>query len=130
MMFSGQSPAMLFDLVMTRFEATDNPHLIYDASCLAKEYGYNREVKRFMHLTITTDRFHECIHSTYSASFKSPKYNSLVNINSESCEQTNSILRRIAHSTTYMSPKLYMRSLTLFLADLNLCAKKNKRRQY
>ena len=54
----------------------------------------------------------------------------LVNINSESCEQTNSILRRIAHSTTYMSPKLYMRSLTLFLADLNLCAKKNKRRQY
>ena len=53
MMISGESPAMLFDLVMTRFEATYNPHLIYDASCLAKEYGYNREVKRFMHLTIT-----------------------------------------------------------------------------
>ena len=42
MMISGESPAMLFDLVMTRFEATYNPHLIYDASCLAKEYSYNR----------------------------------------------------------------------------------------
>ena len=127
MMISGESPAMLFDLVMTRFEATYNPHLIYDASCLAKEYGYNREVKRFMHLTITTDRFHECNHSTCSAAFKSSEYNSLVKINTEACEQTNSLLRRVAHSTTFMSPKLYMRSLTLFLADLNLCAKNKPR---
>ena len=38
MMLSDESPSMLFDLVMTRFEANYNPHLIYDASCLAKEY--------------------------------------------------------------------------------------------
>ena len=97
MMISGESPAMLFDLVMTRFESTYNPHLIYDASCLAKEYGYNREVKRLMHLTITTDRFHECNHSTCSAAFKSSEYNSLVKINTEACEQTNHLLRRVAH---------------------------------
>ena len=71
MMISGESPSLLFDLVMTRFEANYNPHLIYDASCLAKEYGYNRELKRFMQLTITTDRFHECNHSTYSDAFRS-----------------------------------------------------------
>ena len=59
---------MLFDLIMTRFENDYNPHIIYDASCLAKEYGYNRELRRFMKLTITTDRFHQCKHSTCSNS--------------------------------------------------------------
>ena len=38
MMITGESPSMLFDLVMTRFEDTYNPHIIYDASCLAKEH--------------------------------------------------------------------------------------------
>ena len=45
MMLSGESPSMLFDLGLTRFEANYNPHLIYDASCLAKEYRYNRELE-------------------------------------------------------------------------------------
>ena len=39
---TGESPSMLFNLVMTRFEDDYNPYIIYDASCLAKEYGYNR----------------------------------------------------------------------------------------
>ena len=126
MMLSGESPSMLFDLVMTRFEANYNPHLIYDASCLAKEYGYNRELRRFMSLTISTDRFHEYNHTSCSAAFKSSEYSSLVNCNTEACEQTNSALRRVAHSTTFMSPSLYLRSLTLFLADLNISANKKK----
>ena len=127
MMISGESPSLLFDLVMTRFEANYNPHLIYDASCLAKEYGYNRELKRFMQLTITTVRFHECNHSTCSDAFRSSQYISLVNVNTEACEQTNRLLRRVAHSTTFMSPELYMRSLTLFLADLNFCINEKKK---
>ena len=49
-MTSGERSSLLFDLVITCFEANYNPHLIYDASCLAKEYGYNRELKRFMQL--------------------------------------------------------------------------------
>ena len=52
MMLSGESPSMLFNLVMTRFERDYNPHIIYDASCIAKEYGYNRELRRFMQITI------------------------------------------------------------------------------
>ena len=64
MMTSGESPSMLFNLVMTRFEDDYNPHIIYDASCLAKEYGYNRELKRFMSISITTDCFHEANHKT------------------------------------------------------------------
>ena len=36
MMLSGESPSMLFNLVMTRFERDYNPHIIYDATCIAK----------------------------------------------------------------------------------------------
>ena len=109
---------MLFDLVMTRFEHNYNPHIIYDASCIAKEFGYNRELRRFMQLSITSDRFHEVNHKSCSNSFKTSEYNQLEKINSEACEQTNSSLRRVTSSTTFMSPAMYMRSLTLFLADM------------
>ena len=103
-----------------------NPHIIYDASCLAKEYGYNRELRRFMKLTITTDRFHQCNHSTCSNSFKSSEYSALNNVNSEACEQVNALLRKISSSTTYMSPKMYIKAITLFLADQNFNSKRRK----
>ena len=49
---------MLFDLAMSRFEDSYNPIIIYDASCLAKEYGLNRELRRFMRIKVCSDRFH------------------------------------------------------------------------
>jgi len=113
MMLSGESPAMLFDLVMTRFEHNYNPHIVYDASCIAKEFGYNRKLRRFMQLSITSDGFHEVNHKSCSNSFKTSEYNQLEKINSEACEQTNSSLRRVTSSTTFMSPTMYMRSLSL-----------------
>ena len=120
----GQSHRAL--LIMTRFENDYNPHIIYDASCLAKEYGYNHELRRFMKLTITTDRFHQCNHSTCSNSFKSSEYSALNNVNSEACEQVNALLRKISSSTTYMSPKMYIKAITLFLADQNFNSKRRK----
>ena len=39
---------------------------IYDASCIAKEYGYNRELRRFMQITISTARLHEINHKSCS----------------------------------------------------------------
>ena len=104
MMLSGESPSMLFDLVMTRFEDSYNPTIIYDASCLAKEYGLNRELRRFMRIKICSDRFHQCNHTTCCDSFKSSEYGSLLKINTDAAEQTNSVLRRLTTSTTYMSP--------------------------
>ena len=63
-MVTGESLYMFFDLIMTRFEVNYSPHITYDASCLSKEYGYNRELRRVMMLRITTDCFHQCTHST------------------------------------------------------------------
>ena len=61
---------------------------------------------------------------------KTSEYLQLENINSEACEQTNLALRRITSSTTFMSPSMYMRSLTLFMADINITANKFKEKYF
>ena len=92
-----------------------------------KEYGYNRELRRFMEIQISTDGFHEKNHTTCSSAFKSSQYCSLKHVNTEAAEQTNKVLRSITSSTTFMSPRLYMKALTLFTANLNLLANNKKK---
>ena len=126
MMLSGESPEIMFDIIMTRFRKDYNPNIIYDASCKLKEYGLNRELARFLQIQITTDKFHEPNHTTCTEAFKSSKYDDLKDANTEAAEQVNACLRRIGKSTTFMNPKLFMRSLTIFMAYHNL--KSNKRK--
>ena len=103
---------------------------IYDASCIAKEYGYNRELRQFMQITISTDRLHEVNHKSCSNFLRPQNTFNQKNINSEACEQTNLALRRITSSTSFMSPSMYMRSLTLFMADINITANKFKEKYF
>ena len=91
--------------------------------CLPQEYGLNRELLRFMNIRITTDRFHECNHTTCTPAFRSSEYDSDTRINSEAAEQMNSVLRRIGKSTTYMSPKLFLKTLSFFVGYHNFKAK-------
>ena len=63
-MMIGESPRMLFEVIMNRFENDYSPDIIYDASCKLKEYAFNREPKRFMSTRVTSDRFHENNHKT------------------------------------------------------------------
>ena len=70
MMMTGESPRMLFEVIMNRFENDYSPDIIYDASCKLKEYALNREPKRFMSIRVTSDSFHENNHKTCSSSFK------------------------------------------------------------
>ena len=104
----------------------DDYNNIFDASCLAKDLGNNIELKRFFSISITTDYFHEANHKRCSKSFKTSEYMKLMNINSEACEQTNSALQKITSSTTFMSQSMYLRSLTPFLADMNISNHKKK----
>ena len=119
-MIEGESPKIIFDIVMTRFEPEYSPDLIYDASCKAKEVGLNREPRRFMELLITSDPLHIENHSTCSDSFQSTKYKHLKGLNKEACEQFNSILRRIQTSLTYMTYKNYLNALKVFVAFHNI----------
>ena len=126
MMMTWESPCMLFEVIMNRFENDYSPDIIYDASCKLKEYAFNREPKRFMSIRVTSDGFHENNHKTCSSSFKTSSYPSLRNANSEACEQFNSVLRRISSSTTFMQQSVFMRAITLFIANQNIIANQKK----
>ena len=79
-----------------------------------------------MEISITTDGFHENNHTTCSSAFRNSNYCSLKHVNTEAAEQTNKVLRTVTNSTTFMFPKLYMKALTLFMANLNILAKQKK----
>ena len=120
LMTSGESPQMIFDTVMSRFPEDYSPNIIYDNACKLKEFGLNRETKRFMGLQITCDKFHESNHTACGDCFKSSEFISLSEKNTQACEQTNAKLRTIASSCTFMNPDMYMRALVLYLGYQNM----------
>ena len=71
-----------------------------------------------MEISIVTDGFHQQNHKTCSSSFKRSQY--LKSANTEAAEQANEMLRAIESSTTYMSPQMHMKAITLFVANLNI----------
>ena len=97
-MVTGESPRMLFDLVMNRFEENYNPTMIYAAACRAKEVGMNREPQRFSRLRLTSDPLHNDNHTTCASSFNSNQYDKMHKMNKEACKQFNSLLRNIHES--------------------------------
>ena len=119
-MIHGESPRIIFDLIMTRFEESYNPTIIYDASCRIKEYGLNREPGRFTKLRFSTDPLHIENHSSCSESYQSTMYQDLKAQNKEACEQFNSILRSVQQTVTYMDFKNYMSALKVFIAFHNM----------
>ena len=87
----------------------------------------NRELKRFLSSFITTDCFHEAIHTSCSKSFRTQACMKLMNINCEACEQTNCALRKITISTTFMSSSMYLRSLIQPQNEINVPPTKGRR---
>ena len=84
-----------------------------------KEYGLNRETRRFMNIQFSVDKFHESNHTSCGKTFNSSEYVSLSDKNSQACEQVNAKLRTIATTCTFMNPDMFMRSISLFLSYQN-----------
>ena len=120
LMTSSESPQMIFDVIMSRFPQNYSPQIIYDNACKFKEFGLNRETRRFMQIQITCDRFHESNHTSCGKSFKSSEYIQLLGKNTQACEQVNAKLRMIASTCTFMNADMFMRAITLFLANQNI----------
>ena len=74
LMTSSESPQMIFDVIMSRFPQNYSPQIIYDNACKSKEFGLNRETRRFMQIQIKCDKFHETNHTSCGRSFKSSEY--------------------------------------------------------
>ena len=71
-------------------------------------------------LHITCDKFHEQNHTSCGKSFNSSEYVSLNEKNTQACEQTNSKLRSVASSCTFMNPDMFMRAIVLYLFYQNV----------
>ena len=123
LMTSGESPQMIFDLVMSGFPSDYSPNIVYDNACKSKEFGLNRETRRFMKLQMTVDKFHQSNHTSCGESFKSTEYASLNGKNTQSCEQTNAKLRQISTSCTFMNPDMFMTAIKMYLGYQNLAKK-------
>ena len=119
-MVKGESPRIIFDLIMTRFEDQYNPTIIYDASCRAKEMGLNREPERFLKIKFASDPLHIENHTTCSASFQSTIHPEMKKLNKEACEQFNSLLRSVQSSISYMKFDNYLQALKIFIGFYNL----------
>ena len=119
-MVRGESPRIIFDHIMTRFEKDYNPTIIYDASCRIKEMGLNREPERFLQMKFTSDPLHIDNHTTCSESFQSPLYSDMRKLNKEACEQFNSLLRSVQASVSYMKFDNYLQALKIFIGFYNL----------
>ena len=75
LLLSSKSPQMMiFDVIMSRFPQNYSPQIIYDNACKSKEFGLNRETRRFMQIQIKCDKFHETNHTSCGRSFKSSEY--------------------------------------------------------
>ena len=75
LLLSSESPQMMiFDVIMSRFPQKYSPQIIYDNACNSKEFGLNREKRRFMQIQIKCDKFHETNHTSCGRSFKSSEY--------------------------------------------------------
>jgi hypothetical protein len=116
-MIHGESPRIIFDLIMTRFEGDYNPTIIYDASCRIKEYGLNREPERFTKLRFATDPLHG---DNHTIQFQSTMYKDLKVLNKEACEQFNSLLRSVQQSVTYMGFDTYITAVKVFISFHNM----------
>ena len=111
---------MMFELKMTRFPLQYNPTIVFDASCLSKEVGLNRELKIYMENRSVTDNFHEENHTGCIPSFRSSLYTDLQSRNTEACEQFNALLRRIGTSLMFMNLDHYINAVRVFSSMYNL----------
>ena len=120
-MISGESPRIIFDIIMTRFEDDYNPTIVYDASCRLKEFGLIREPSRFTQMRFVTDPLHIENHTSCMESFRSTSYADMKVLNKEACEQFNSLLRSIQKSVTYMDLESYLLAMKIFVSFHNVC---------
>lgn len=115
-MVQGESPRIIFDMIMNRFESDYNPTIIYDASCRIKEMGLNREPERFLQIKIATDPLHTDNYTTCSQAFQSTIHPEMKKLNKEACEQFNSLLRSVQTSVSYMKFDNYLQAIKIFIS--------------
>ncbi|GMT28501.1 hypothetical protein PFISCL1PPCAC_19798, partial [Pristionchus fissidentatus] len=109
----------VFQIMLTRLGANMPQTIVYDNSCRLAVYCLAREASRFGSVRFLVDRFHSHNHKSCSHSLRLRSYESdplMACINSQSCEQTNSLLRHLGNSLPFMSLARYIKTIQLSLS--------------
>jgi hypothetical protein len=105
-MDSGESPRILFNLILNRWEIAPRM-IIYDNACHLAHYAMTRAWNHFFNTTFLIDRFHEGNHTTCCSRYKSTEHTRQEFqeevVNTQACEQVNFIVRKQERTIRYLS---------------------------
>jgi hypothetical protein len=123
LMDQAESPRTAFDIFIRRFEKVPKL-LIYDNACKLHLYCLKREPVRFANTRFMVDRLHfRKGHIGCSLGYSMDSYDSdesIATTNSQTNEQANASLRRLASQLTYMPPYNVIKHTSVFLALRNI----------
>ncbi|KAK9915762.1 hypothetical protein WJX75_003857 [Coccomyxa subellipsoidea] len=129
-MMNKESPKTAFDLLYTRFN-TAPKMVIYDNACNLHRYVLRRAPRFFSRAAFRIDRLHIFNHVGCSSGYNLEKYPqdmavvgglTLRKLNSQACEQSNSILERIRTQVAYMGHENAFTYCKYFLSQHNVQA--------
>ena len=124
-MDSAESPRTAFDILVRRFPRIPSL-LVYDNACKLHLYALKREPVRirFKRTRFMVDRLHyRKGHVGCTLGYSMDSYvadPAVASINSQTNEQANSSLRRLATQLTYMTPEKVMMHTAVFLGIRNM----------
>lgn len=120
-MDSHESPRHPFNIFRTRFKVAPDI-IVYDNACQLHTYCLNRDPVFFKFVKFLIDRFHWKGHCGCSKGYCMDSYSAnpaVSSTNSQTNEQMNSLLGRMAPQLSYMSPENFMFHVKLFFACHN-----------
>lgn len=109
----------VFQVLLSRLGSHMPRTVIYDNSCRLAVYSLAREPARFANVRFLVDRFHHHNHRSCAKSLRLRSYDSdpyMASLNSQSCEQTNALLRHLGNSLPFMSLPRYIKTIKLSLS--------------
>ena len=113
-----ESPRTPFHVFYNRFD-TAPAIIIYDNWCNADKYFRAREPHFFLHTRGYIDRLHFCNHCGCQVAYGMSKYPSLAPINSQVCEQCNSVIKRVVVQVAFMTAPRAMVFMRVFVRAIN-----------
>ena len=122
----GESVLKMSDPIIRRFPPRVRAlkrYFIYDAGCKARVSAEKRFPHRLKNWTYLVDAFHYSNHRECSEGFNSKIYPDLHGVNTQTCEQFNSGLRKLSTILAHMKFSNYIKLLEIYIATKNLKVK-------
>lgn len=113
-----ESPRTPFHMFYNRFP-TAPANIIFDNWCNTHKYMFAREPSFFKYTRGYIDKLHFCNHCGCQIAYDMRQFTNLNGVNSQVCEQCNSLLKRVVMQIRYMRADSAMEYVRAFIENLN-----------